>query len=230
MVAAGAPPPPAASRCAEDAADQLDRPAAPRASVAKRCSGGGGSSSRRAGGQPAAVADEDEDFAAFVRRASKTEAPPGPGRAEAVAASPAAVGRPGQPAAGANEAGDGGDASDDGEAGPRSAHRYVTPKDFELLKVVGMGSFGKVLQVKNRRTGTVHAMKIISKRLLRRKAGYVGNILAEQSIMARVRHPFVVAMHCSFQTKEKLFLIMDFLAGGTRQDGWQYDASVRHSS
>jgi p70 ribosomal S6 kinase len=90
----------------------------------------------------------------------------------------------------------------------------VTPKDFELLKVIGMGAFGKVLQVKNRVTGQILAMKVMSKRLLKRKSGYIENIQAERNILTRVKHPFVVTMHCSFQTKEKLFIIMDYLAGG----------------
>jgi len=93
--------------------------------------------------------------------------------------------------------------------------RYVSPKDFELLKVIGMGAFGKVLQVRNRQSKQVLAMKVISKRLLRRKGdGIIENILAERNILKRVRHPFVVAMHCSFQSQTKLFIIMDFLAGG----------------
>jgi p70 ribosomal S6 kinase len=92
--------------------------------------------------------------------------------------------------------------------------RFVTPKDFELLKVIGMGAFGKVLQVRNKRSKQTLAMKVISKRLLRRKAGYVENVQAERNILTRIRHPFVVTMHCSFQSREKLFILMDFLAGG----------------
>ena len=92
--------------------------------------------------------------------------------------------------------------------------RFVSPKDFELLKVIGMGAFGKVLQVRNRHSKQILAMKVISKRLLRRKSGYIENVQAERNILTRIRHPFVVTMHCSFQSKEKLFIIMDFLAGG----------------
>ena len=92
--------------------------------------------------------------------------------------------------------------------------RFVTPKDFVLLKVIGMGAFGKVLQVKNKVSGQILAMKVMSKRLLKRKSGYIENIQAERNILKRVNHPFVVTMHCSFQTKEKLFIIMDYLAGG----------------
>jgi hypothetical protein len=93
--------------------------------------------------------------------------------------------------------------------------RFVSPKDFELLKVIGMGAFGKVLQVRNKESKKVLAMKVISKRVLRRKGdGVIENVLAERNILRRVRHPFVVQMHCSFQSREKLFIIMDFLAGG----------------
>jgi tRNA A-37 threonylcarbamoyl transferase component Bud32 len=92
--------------------------------------------------------------------------------------------------------------------------RFVTAKDFDLLKVIGMGAFGKVLQVRHKHTQRILAMKVISKRILQRKSGYVENIHAERKILTRVRSPFVVTMHCSFQTREKLFLIMDFLAGG----------------
>jgi serine/threonine protein kinase len=92
--------------------------------------------------------------------------------------------------------------------------RYVAAKDFELLKVIGMGAFGKVLQVRNKKSKNILAMKVISKRLLRRKAGYIENVQAERNILTKVRHPFVVTMHCSFQSREKLFIIMDFLAGG----------------
>jgi serine/threonine protein kinase len=92
--------------------------------------------------------------------------------------------------------------------------KYVTPQDFELLRVIGMGSFGKVLQVRSKHSQQLLAMKIISKRLLNKKLHYIENIHAEREILTKVRHPFVVTMHCSFQTREKLFIVMDFLAGG----------------
>ena len=93
--------------------------------------------------------------------------------------------------------------------------RFVAPKDFELLKVIGMGAFGKVLQVRNRKSSEILAMKVISKRLIKRKTSYVENVLAERNILSKIaNHPFIVTMHASFQTKEKLFIIMDFCAGG----------------
>lgn len=102
------------------------------------------------------------------------------------------------------------------DAEKKRHYRYVTPQDFELLKVIGMGAFGKVLQVKYKSSQQILAMKVISKRILNRKksSSYIENIHAEKDILTKIRHPFIVNMHCSFQTKEKLFIIMDFLAGG----------------
>lgn len=100
------------------------------------------------------------------------------------------------------------------ESNDKTDNRYVTPKDFELLKVIGMGAFGKVLQVRNKQSKQILAMKIISKRQLRKSAGCIENVQAERNILQRVNHPFVVKMHCSFQSREKLFILMDFLAGG----------------
>lgn len=92
--------------------------------------------------------------------------------------------------------------------------RFVALKDFDLLKVIGVGAFGKVLQVKNKKSGGIFAMKVISKRLLRKKVSYVENVQEERNILTKIRHPFIVSMRCSFQTKQKLFIIMDFCAGG----------------
>ena len=91
-----------------------------------------------------------------------------------------------------------------------------TKYNQELLKVIGMGAFGKVLQVRNKHNDDILAMKVISKRLLRKKGdSLIENILIERDILKKIRnHPFIVTMHCSFQVKEKLFIIMDFLAGG----------------
>ena len=97
---------------------------------------------------------------------------------------------------------------------PPARGRWATPKDFELLKVIGMGAFGKVLQCRNKASGEILAMKVISKRLLRRKTSYVENIQAERDIMTKCHHPFIVNMRCSFQTREKVFIVMDFLSGG----------------
>eukprot|EP00640_Fibrocapsa_japonica_P000050 CAMPEP_0113935822 /NCGR_PEP_ID=MMETSP1339-20121228/2886_1 /TAXON_ID=94617 /ORGANISM="Fibrocapsa japonica" /LENGTH=866 /DNA_ID=CAMNT_0000938097 /DNA_START=60 /DNA_END=2656 /DNA_ORIENTATION=- /assembly_acc=CAM_ASM_000762 len=91
--------------------------------------------------------------------------------------------------------------------------KAVSIKDFELLCMIGKGAFGKVFQVRSRVDGKVYAMKGISKRFLKRK-NWVSSLKAERDILTKVQHPFIVSLQCSFQTSEKLYLVMKFLAGG----------------
>jgi len=91
--------------------------------------------------------------------------------------------------------------------------RGVSTKDFQILCVIGMGAYGKVLQVKNKTNRKVYAMKVISKKLLQKK-NHIAYMQAERDIMTKVDHPFVVGLKCSFQTPDKMFLIMDYMPGG----------------
>eukprot|EP00667_Euglena_gracilis_P005031 EG_transcript_5056 len=85
--------------------------------------------------------------------------------------------------------------------------------DFELLSVIGRGTYGKVLKVRRKDTGTIHAMKVMSKEVLIR-SNMVDYTRKEKIIMANVNHPFLVNLTWAFQTKEKVYLVMDFLQGG----------------
>uniref|UniRef100_A0A8R1TQR8 non-specific serine/threonine protein kinase n=1 Tax=Onchocerca volvulus TaxID=6282 RepID=A0A8R1TQR8_ONCVO len=89
------------------------------------------------------------------------------------------------------------------------------PSQFELLSMIGQGSFGKVLLVKKTRgrdAGQLFAMKILKKATLKVHDRY--RTKAERDILARFHHPFIVRLHYAFQTEGKLYLILDFLPGG----------------
>lgn len=86
---------------------------------------------------------------------------------------------------------------------------------FELLKVLGQGSFGKVFLVRKivgRDAGTLYAMKVLKKATLKVRDRVRTKM--ERNILADVRHPFVVKLHYAFQTEGKLYLILNFLRGG----------------
>eukprot|EP01102_Stenamoeba_stenopodia_P008099 TRINITY_DN2301_c0_g1_i1.p1 TRINITY_DN2301_c0_g1~~TRINITY_DN2301_c0_g1_i1.p1 ORF type:complete len:415 (-),score=96.56 TRINITY_DN2301_c0_g1_i1:112-1356(-) len=89
----------------------------------------------------------------------------------------------------------------------------ITKDDFELLTVIGKGSFGKVLQVRKKDTGKIYAMKVLRKEaIVQRKQ--VAHTKAEKSILAKIQHPFIVGLHYAFQTEEKLYMVLDFVNGG----------------
>eukprot|EP00992_Anisonema_acinus_P010062 TRINITY_DN6287_c0_g1_i1.p1 TRINITY_DN6287_c0_g1~~TRINITY_DN6287_c0_g1_i1.p1 ORF type:complete len:398 (+),score=64.24 TRINITY_DN6287_c0_g1_i1:78-1271(+) len=86
-------------------------------------------------------------------------------------------------------------------------------KDFQIVKVIGRGSFGKVLKVQRTGTDEIYAMKALRKDVVVRE-NMVQNTKAEKMILQNVQHPYIVKLHFAFQTKERLYLILDLLPGG----------------
>lgn len=91
--------------------------------------------------------------------------------------------------------------------------RALKIEDFELLKVVGKGSFGKVMQVMKRDTGRIYALKTIRKAHIISRSE-VPHTLAERSVLAQINNPFIVPLKFSFQSPEKLYLVLAFVNGG----------------
>ncbi|GAM22887.1 hypothetical protein SAMD00019534_060620, partial [Acytostelium subglobosum LB1] len=89
----------------------------------------------------------------------------------------------------------------------------LTVDDFELLKLVGKGSFGKVLQVRKKDTNDIYAMKVLSKNQIVENDEVIHTI-SERVVLQKISHPFLVNLHYSFQTEDKLYLILDYINGG----------------
>ncbi|XP_053721660.1 ribosomal protein S6 kinase alpha-2 [Synchiropus splendidus] len=89
------------------------------------------------------------------------------------------------------------------------------PSQFQLLKVLGQGSYGKVFLVRKMKgvdRGQLYAMKVLKKATLKVRDRVRSKM--ERDILAEVNHPFIVKLHYAFQTEGKLYLILDFLRGG----------------
>uniref|UniRef100_A0A8C2I7L4 non-specific serine/threonine protein kinase n=1 Tax=Cyprinus carpio TaxID=7962 RepID=A0A8C2I7L4_CYPCA len=88
-------------------------------------------------------------------------------------------------------------------------------RQFELCKVLGQGSFGKVFLVRKITgpdAGQLYAMKVLKKATLKVRDRVRTKM--ERDILVEVNHPFIVKLHYAFQTEGKLYLILDFLRGG----------------
>nr|CAB3455336.1 unnamed protein product [Digitaria exilis] len=70
--------------------------------------------------------------------------------------------------------------------------------DFEILKLVGQGAFGKVFQVRMKHTSEIYAMKVMRKDKILEK-NHAEYMKAERDILTKVDHPFIVQLRYSFQ-------------------------------
>jgi len=141
-----------------------------------------------------------------------------------------------------------GSLSDDEFDDVKKENEGVGLDDFEVLKLVGQGAFGKVYQVRKKGTSEIYAMKVMRKDKVVEK-NHAEYMKAERDILTKVDHPFVVQLRYSFQvgnchlcacslfpcsdainfavsflpvlithlfwqTKYRLYLVLDFINGG----------------
>uniref|UniRef100_A0AAY4CX60 non-specific serine/threonine protein kinase n=1 Tax=Denticeps clupeoides TaxID=299321 RepID=A0AAY4CX60_9TELE len=89
----------------------------------------------------------------------------------------------------------------------------VTMHDFEYLKLLGKGTFGKVILVKEKATGRYYAMKILKKEVIVAK-DEVAHTLTENRVLQNSKHPFLTGLKFSFQTHDRLCFVMEYANGG----------------
>ena len=96
---------------------------------------------------------------------------------------------------------------------PLIPYKKITFNDFEALKVLGRGSFGKVLLVRNKNNNEIYAMKILKKSIIKEK-DQEEHTKTEQKILKINDNPFIVKLYFSFQDNENLYIVTEFMQGG----------------
>lgn len=89
----------------------------------------------------------------------------------------------------------------------------VSAEDFNLLKVLGKGSFGKVMLVRKKSDGPdgeLFAMKTLQKAMLL-KRNQLEHTKTERNVLKEFHHPFMVNMRYAFQTQNKLFMVLEYV-------------------
>ncbi|TVY68656.1 Serine/threonine-protein kinase SCH9 [Lachnellula suecica] len=97
-----------------------------------------------------------------------------------------------------------------------TAKRHYGPEDFQILKLIGKGTFGQVYQVRKKDTKRIYAMKVLQKKVIVQKKE-VAHTVGERNILVRTAmadSPFIVGLKFSFQTPSDLYLVTDFMSGG----------------
>ena len=96
-----------------------------------------------------------------------------------------------------------------------SEHTNIKLKydDFELIKLLGRGSFGEVVLVRLKANKKIYAMKILNKSLLKLKKQQL-HTKTERDLMVKVNCPFIVNIKSAFQDSLKLYIVSEFMQGG----------------
>lgn len=93
-------------------------------------------------------------------------------------------------------------------------HRRLTIHDFDLVRLIGKGSFGNVFLSRFKHDEQLYAVKVISKSLIKEETDF-RHIMSERNILTQdLDHPFLVKLKCTFQSESKLYIVMQYVNGG----------------
>ena len=117
----------------------------------------------------------------------------------------------------------------------------ISLQDFDLLKVIGRGSYAKVFLAEyrprylrntstNRQPPRLYAMKVIKKSIVNDDED-IDWIQCEKNVFEKAtNHPFLVGLHSCFQTPSRLFFVIEFVTGGDLMYHMQRQRKLPESS
>ena len=89
----------------------------------------------------------------------------------------------------------------------------MDPSMFRKVQVIGVGAFGEVCLTTHVQSGSFYAMKILKKSEVL-KRNQVAHVKAERDILAEADNEWVVKLFYSFQDKDNLYFVMEYVPGG----------------
>ncbi|XP_020897505.1 cAMP-dependent protein kinase catalytic subunit 1 isoform X2 [Exaiptasia diaphana] len=92
-------------------------------------------------------------------------------------------------------------------------HNTASLEEFDRLKTLGTGSFGRVMLVQHKDSKRYFAMKILDKQKVV-KLKQVEHTLNEKKILQAISFPFLVNLEWHFKDNSNLYMVLEFVPGG----------------
>ena len=90
----------------------------------------------------------------------------------------------------------------------------ISIDDFNILKVIGRGSYAKVLLAEQKKRSKLYAIKVVKKELLTDEEDFDWVQTEKNVFEAASNHPYLVGLHSCFQSESRLFFVIEFVRGG----------------
>ncbi|ONK61798.1 uncharacterized protein A4U43_C08F33690 [Asparagus officinalis] len=90
---------------------------------------------------------------------------------------------------------------------------HILMQRYEVGRLLGQGTFGKVYHARNMKTSQSVAIKMIDKEKVLR-VGLIDQIKREISVMRLVKHPNIIQLYEVMATKAKIYFVMEYVKGG----------------
>lgn len=99
---------------------------------------------------------------------------------------------------------------------PKRRKRKIGLDDFQFLAVLGKGNFGKVMLAESRHTQKLCAIKVLKKDFIVEN-DEADSVASEKRVFLTANkemHPFLLNLHCCFQTENRIYFVMEYISGG----------------